>query len=569
MKTEKGASIIMQPELFDLLVESIRDGFLYKRCSESESGDGWASLFFGRHDQGLFIRWKEPFATLCSAERKDIDQLALSERVKPSLGMLLKKHIVGSTLTGASRLSGDRIIVLTFSRSIAAGIRRKKSILCEFTGKFNDLVLVDDGGLIIASAFSGSAGTPLGSSRLPGNPYVPPGQPFTLSSPRNMTGPVVYYSLTLLPKMGRKLASSLHDKWHLHDSKTWEDLILPRTGREGGEPLLRGCLLQEIGNELSCFGTLLGEPLPAGQGILSILREKSLLALIRSRLESERILLKKEIEKRGRRLASIEKGMAERTFRALNAEDYKRSGDLLLTHSHRIPRGAERVTLPFWTEKGFVDMAIELDPALSVTRNAQSYFRKYRKNRLEDKDLPAKMKRLETSKRELSGLLLRLAEAETMAEIRILGKELSEATEPSFSGRKRSAIKEYNFRGFQVLVGTNRKANRKVTFVLSSPEDLWFHAKDTPGAHVVLRLPGKTPLPGDALEFASSLAAFYSRSSESLTVAVDYTRRKNVRPIPGTISEVVYSRARTLMISPRFWSRLLQEKSSAPGEEKP
>ncbi|NLO56994.1 MAG: hypothetical protein GX108_08160, partial [Thermovirga sp.] len=323
VKTEKGASIIMQPELFDLLVESIRDEFLYKRCSESESGDGWASLFFGRHDQGLFIRWKEPFATLCSAERKDIDQLALSERVKPSLGMLLKKHIVGSTLTGASRLSGDRIIELTFSRSIAAGIRREKSILCEFTGKFNDLVLVDDDGLIIASAFSGSAGTPLGSSRLPGSPYVLPAQPFTLSTPRGVKGPVVYYSLTLLPKMGRKLASSLHDRWHLHDSKTWEDLILPRRGREGGEPHLRVCLLQEIGNELSCFGTLLGDPLPAGQGILSILREKSLLALILSRLESERILLKKEIEKRGRRLASIEKGMAERTFRALNAEDYK------------------------------------------------------------------------------------------------------------------------------------------------------------------------------------------------------------------------------------------------------
>jgi predicted ribosome quality control (RQC) complex YloA/Tae2 family protein len=483
--------------------------------------------------------------------------------------MLLKKHIVGSTLTGVSRLSGDRIIELTFSRSIAAGIRRENSILCEFIGKFNDLVLVDDAGLIIASASSGSHGTSLGSSRLPGNPYDLPDQPLTLSSSQGVMGPVVYYSLTLLPKMGRKLASSLHDRWHLHDGKTWENLILPMTGLEGGEPPLKGCLLQEIGNELSCFGTLLGKPLPAGGGILSILREKSLSALIRSRLESERILLKKEIEKRGKRLTSIERGMANRTSLALKAEDYKTSGDLLLAHSQRIPRGAEKVTLPFWTEKGAVDMVIELDPALSAARNAQNYFRKYRKSRLEDENLPARAKRLEASKRELSGLLLWLDEAETISEIRILRDELKEATDPSPSGRKTGAVREFSFRGFHVLVGTNRKANRKVTFVLSSPEDLWFHARGIPGAHVVLRLSGKTIPPGDVLEFTSSLAAFYSRYSDSLTVAVDYTRRKHVRPVPGTISEVVYSRARTLMVSPGLWSRLLQEKSSVPGEEKP
>jgi len=115
------------------------------------------------------------------------------------------------------------------------------------------------------------------------------------------------------------------------------------------------------------------------------------------------------------------------------------------------------------------------------------------------------------------------------------------------------------------VAGTNRKANRKVTFVLSSPEDLWFHARDIPGAHVIVRLPGKDAPPREVIEFASSLAAYYSRSSESLTVAVDYTRRKHVRPIPGTISEVSYSRARTITVSPGLWARLLQGRTSAPG----
>ncbi|HON33445.1 MAG TPA: NFACT family protein [Synergistales bacterium] len=560
----KGGSTILQPELFDLIVDSIRDGFLGKRCTGAESGDGWASLFFGRAIEGLYMRWKEPFTSVCAAAKEDIDELLLSERVKSPLNPLLKKHIVGSTLAGVTRLRNDRIIMLNFARGIAAGITAEKLLLCEFTGKHNDLVLLGGDGLIIATGPSGSHG----SSRLPGTPYKPPERPFAELPARGAEGPDLYYSLAVMPKMGGKLAAFLRDKWHLLSSGTWEDLLLPGREHGRGGPLPEQCLLQELGGELSCFGTLLGEPVAAGREILSLLRERHLLPLVRSRLRSEIVLLEKEIQGKIKRIKAIERGMADRAALALKAMEYKRAGDLLLAHSQRIPKGAGKVTLPFWTEEGYLEVEIKLDPALTVARNAQDYYRKYRKSRLDGGDLAARSERVESSKRALSEFLSRLAETRTMAEIRILKDELKATAYPPLPRRGSGPVKEFNFRGFKVLAGTNRKANRKVTFVLSSPEDLWFHARNIPGAHVVVRLPGKAAPPGEVIEFASSLAAYYGRSSESLAVAVDYTRRKHVRPIPGTISEVTYSKARTITVSPGLWARLLQGKTSTPGEEK-
>lgn len=507
------------------------------------------------------MRWKEPFSSVCSAAREDIDQLALSERTKSPLTPLLKKHVVGSTLTGVKRLGGDRIIMLYFSRGIAAGITAERVLLCELTGRHNDLILLGGDGLIIST---GSSGSP-GSSRFPGTPYKPPVRPFAGPPARGAEGPDLYYSLVVMPKMGGKLAASLRNKWHLLSSGAWEDLLLP--GRESGDagPFTAQCLLQELGGELSCFGTLLGEPVTTEREILSLLRKRSLSPLIRSRLRAEILLLKKEIQRKMKRMSAIERGMADRAALASKAMEYKRAGDLLLAHSKKIPRGAGKVTLPFWTGEGYLKIDIELDPALTAARNAQNYYRKYRKSRLDEGDLAARSERVEASKRALSEFLSRLDETRTLAEVRILKDELKAAADPSLPRRGSSPVKEFNYRGFQVVAGTNRKANRKVTFVLSSPEDLWFHARDIPGAHVIVRLPGKDAPPGEVIEFASSLAAYYSRSSESLTVAVDYTRRKYVRPIPGTISEVSYSRARTITVSPGLWARLLQGRTSAPG----
>ena len=239
--------------------------------------------------------------------------------------------------------------------------------------------------------------------------------------------------------MGGKLAAFLRDKWHLLSSGTWEDLLLPGREHGRGGPLPEQCLLQELGGELSCFGTLLGEPVAAGREILSLLRERHLLPLVRSRLRSEIVLLEKEIQGKIKRIKAIERGMADRAALALKAMEYKRAGDLLLAHSQRIPKGAGKVTLPFWTEEGYLEVEIKLDPALTVARNAQDYYRKYRKSRLDGGDLAARSERVISSAVEV---LSRLASSDHGGN-RILNEELK-ATACRYRGGERT-VKDFNF----------------------------------------------------------------------------------------------------------------------------
>ena len=83
---------------------------------------------------------------------------------------------------------------------------------------------------------------------------------------------------------------------------------------------------------------------------------------------------------------------------------------------------------------------------------------------------------------------------------------------------------------------------------MASKEDLWFHVKDMPGSHVVLRQGNKTPGDLSILE-AAALAAYYSKARNSTKVAVDYTQRKNVKKQHGAKpGMVIYDNYSTVLV---------------------
>jgi hypothetical protein len=105
--------------------------------------------------------------------------------------------------------------------------------------------------------------------------------------------------------------------------------------------------------------------------------------------------------------------------------------------------------------------------------------------------------------------------------------------------------------GLEIRVGRGARANEALTFKESAPNDVWLHARDSAGAHVVLRWQKDENPPARALEEAAMLAAWHSKSRGSALVPVDWTRRKYVRRArggaPGT---VIVQRARTVMVRP-------------------
>ena len=122
-------------------------------------------------------------------------------------------------------------------------------------------------------------------------------------------------------------------------------------------------------------------------------------------------------------------------------------------------------------------------------------------------------------------------------------------------GRSRSAVSRGAYRhlaleGAELLVGSSARGNEMVTFRLAKPDELWFHARGVPGAHVVLRT-AASPATDEHIEAAARVAAQRSAAREAGRVEVDYTARKYVRKVRGGApGRVIYRNERTILVTP-------------------
>lgn len=117
--------------------------------------------------------------------------------------------------------------------------------------------------------------------------------------------------------------------------------------------------------------------------------------------------------------------------------------------------------------------------------------------------------------------------------------------------RKRAPLEIRTPSGSRIVVGRSPLENADLTFRVARPNDLWFHAKGTPGAHVILSRSDRSAVPEEDLLAAASLAAYYSKARESLSVPVDYTPRKHVRKQRAAAPGLVwYTHAKTILARP-------------------
>ncbi len=227
------------------------------------------------------------------------------------------------------------------------------------------------------------------------------------------------------------------------------------------------------------------------------------------------------------------------------------AGDLLYAHLQDVPDRATSFTSP-----DDPALTIELDPDLDAKGNAAAIFKRYRKatNKLVHLD-----RRLTEIASELAILAeiaweVERADADTFA-------DAAETLERIERGPKRARRVVERKRPPQdillsddarVYVGRSPQGNAELTFRIARPDDLWFHTRETPGAHVVLRIDSaREPEPAE-LERAAEIAAFHSKARDSEKVAVDYTERKHVRRQKNAPPGLVwYVNARTIVVTPR------------------
>lgn len=148
----------------------------------------------------------------------------------------------------------------------------------------------------------------------------------------------------------------------------------------------------------------------------------------------------------------------------------------------------------------------------------------------------------------VADLLARAARTDDADWLRELARRTGQAE--SRAGESRPFRRFTSPSGYEIWVGRNDAENDALTFRHGRPDDLWFHAKQVPGSHVLLRC-GTRPVQRADLEAAAQLAAFYSRAGRGSTVPVDYTPRKFVRRRPHAApGQVLYTREKTIYVTP-------------------
>jgi predicted ribosome quality control (RQC) complex YloA/Tae2 family protein len=274
-----------------------------------------------------------------------------------------------------------------------------------------------------------------------------------------------------------------------------------------------------------------------------------------ARASQVRAQLHKEVaqrEKLKRRLASDLRGHGD-------AMEHKRIGDLLLANIGSAERDGNRVRLKdYYTDDAPV-IEINVDENKSLQEEAQTRFSRYGKAKRAAQEIEVRLERIE---KELAGLRAREAELESIireedeAALETFGRE--KKPEKQAKARQKSSDNipgARRFRssdGYEILVGRQARDNDHLTFRIARPHDLWLHAADYPGSHVIVRNSTRAEIPHRTVIEAAQLAAAYSQARRDAKVDVHYTQRKFISKPKGAAPGLVrMSSFRSITVEPR------------------
>lgn len=303
----------------------------------------------------------------------------------------------------------------------------------------------------------------------------------------------------------------------------------------------------------SVIGTKPGESV--SEALDAFYLEKEADKHFRSHAEAARKKLKLEISKREKLVKKLKTDLEEHG----EADRWKRFGDLILANLSTAMREGETIVVTDYFDESLPEVRIKADENRSLTEAAESFFKRYTKARNAAAEIA---KRLDT----ISGEIRQFHERQGRLERAIGEKDLeyiqdlsgqpvnSDKAKPNrkpadiFAGARSFRSSD----GYEILVGKKAKDNDHLTFRVAKSLDLWLHAADYPGSHVVVRNPNRQEIPQKTLLEAAELAAFYSTARMQPKVAVHYTQKKFVNKPKGAAAGLVsLASFKTILVEPK------------------
>jgi len=262
--------------------------------------------------------------------------------------------------------------------------------------------------------------------------------------------------------------------------------------------------------------------------------------------------VRRAIHRIERRIAKIEKDIEE----ASAFERYKKTGELLQINFHRLKKGMSHIAVEDVFDPSRNEIDIPLDSSLSPKTNIEHYFKKFRKGR---EGLQLLQRRLTISREGQKALATIENELDNNYEqaIQHYHSELMSLLPPE--GIKKDLPQRLPYReyflstGLKIYVGRDGSNNDRTTFEFAKPYELWFHAQQCPGSHLVMKFPNKSFVPSKyEIEEAAAIAAFFSKAKNDSLVPVIYTQKKYVRkPRKAKAGLVTVEREKSVMVTPQ------------------
>lgn len=553
--------------MIDELQTFVAGGRLQKILQPSPTSVGLA-IYHGGGQHWLILSADPQFARIQRAGTK----LAKAFATPSSFIMLLRKHLEGARITAVKQVPGERICWLE-----CEGGEGRHAIVVEVMGRHSNVILVDQDRSVLGALKI----VPPRQSRLrpvlPGHPYVPPpeqqrdpeiyppgpkvsvaadfdqfqtllhdaaGSPAVRALQGLIQGASPFVCSQIIITAGlseqspldkadvARLAQAARSLFLLPETRAWRPCTF--TSSRGRPDFAAFTPLQVAGVRAAAT---VSEAIDRTVGSLET---QDPLAVARRALLRD--IARKQSTARGK-LESLREGLVA----AQRAHGVMQQGQMLLAYRHLVEPRQVSLDLPEFA------LTIPLDPGLSVQDNAARLFHRYRKLRDAQHKLPAMILDAEHEVQRVEDLHVFAQLTRTEADIRMMTRDMRDDDREPSGKTTKFKVKgppRYRMEGFTAIVGRNARENDEVTFRIGQRDDLWLHAREQTGAHVLVQAQQRD-IPEQVVEAAARLAAYFSASRNDTHVDVDSTRVKNVKRVQGGVAgRVHYAGSRTLRVEP-------------------
>ena len=494
----------------------------------------------------------------------------------PSFCMLLRKHLEEGRITKIYQSDLDRVITLEIDMLGQSSKIITKKLICELTGKNSNLILTQDNIIIDSLKHVGAAQSSY-RSILPGKEYLaPPPQnglnlltedPTSIVSAANALPSSTFAKafVSATTGMGKATAAQLLAAADIlpqtvrlepAEAKALAESISELQQRLQGQGQQPVYALISRTNQVKTILPLAPKVLEQGLRVqefsdinTAINYAMSLAPIQLPQHEQLQKLVTSELAKASKKLAALQEDL----LHAEDAEAQRMLADTLMANLYQLRKGqtsAQLINIYDGTS-----VTIKLNPVLSPTDNAQAYYKRYNKFKRAQSEVRQQIVATEAAQAYLASLDASLLTATTKNEIEEIRQEMVSAGIIREIGKKKKTALQKSQplhlklrADVDLYIGKNNKQNDYVTFTIGGPRDLWFHTKDIPGSHIILKASQIEP---QDIELAVQLAAYFSKARSSSNVPVDCVARRYVKkPAGSKPGFVIFTNQRTYYTTP-------------------